>query len=202
MRIPRAQEIYRHFKGNLYQIITVAEHSETEELLVIYQALYGEFKVYARPLSMFCEKVDREKYPDVVQEYRFEIQNSYWGNREEKGMVKETEVKDSKTYDMPTTVKMVDDEEKENWEQCGDLMDVSETEAVELDAGLLEFLDADTYTQRLNVLTGLHHRITDDMLTTMAIACDVEVEEGDLEERYQSLKNCLLTLERYEISRI
>ena len=76
-----------------------------------------------------------------------------------------------------------------------------EPEELTLDPGLLEFLDADTYTQRLNILTGMHHRITDQILTTMAMASDIELEEGDLESRYQSLKNCLLTLDKYEISR-
>ena len=63
---------YRHFKGNEYEVLGMAHHSETMEEMVVYRALYGERGTWVRPKEMFLSKVDREKYPDVAQEYRFE----------------------------------------------------------------------------------------------------------------------------------
>lgn len=65
-------DIVRHFKGNRYQILHFAKDSETQEDVVVYRALYGEGGVWVRPMAMFFSPVDRVKYPDAAQTYRFE----------------------------------------------------------------------------------------------------------------------------------
>ncbi len=254
---PRPQEIYRHFKGNLYQIITVAKHSETGEQLVVYQAMYGEFRIYARPLSLFMERVDRRKYPQAEQEYRFEIAES---NRDAEGagmaggmawsgaryMQSEAAVKgagygtDYMSGEKKDAVRnngMADDSFTGKEERgCGAEADgrkesrtgsreeastgsreetgtggrkeayadgiEKEAEELNMDPMVLEFLDASTYEKRLNILAGLHHRITDDMINVMAMATDIEVKPGEVEERYAELRNCLMTMERFECNRL
>ena len=66
--------IYRHFKGDYYLVEAVARDSETNADMVIYRKLYGDGGLWVRPLSMFLSKVDRDKYPEVSQEYRCQLQ--------------------------------------------------------------------------------------------------------------------------------
>lgn len=212
--IPKPHEIYKHFKGNLYQIVTIAQHSETGEQLVIYQAMYGDFKIYARPLAMFTSEVDKVKYPEVQQRFRFELQGA-----DADRQTRETdEVNGGQTITVQDAATQAEStataQDAAAWATSTTAKPASvethpETahieaaeEEPELDPLVLEFLDADSYEQKLNILAGLHHRITDEMITTMAIACDIEVNDGETEERYEELKNCLLTMEKFECNRL
>ena len=178
--VPKQGEFYKHFKGKMYQIVAIAIHSETGEELVIYQKLYDDFKVHARPLDMFMSEVDRVKYPEVTQKYRFEKVEPM--AETEAKEVKVVEIEKEIVKEEPVIEKSQDDGENPN-------------------ADLLEFLNADTYEQKRNVLVGLRHRITDRLIDDMAASMDVVVEEGDTWDRYQSLLACVTTKAKFEVTR-
>ena len=74
-------KVYRHFKGKEYKVICIANDSETENedgprQLVVYEALYGKHLIWVRQYDLFASKVDKEKYPESLQEYRFELVNN------------------------------------------------------------------------------------------------------------------------------
>ncbi len=199
---PRPQEMYRHFKGNLYQIRCLAKHSETRELMVVYQAMYGTFEIFVRPLSMFMEEVDRGKYPGVKQRYRFELLQDM--EYEEPAVL--PELPGRKESDVLTAEQAEDKQKTCTAEPAESEMIPAGTapgeEQLNIDPLVLAFLDADSYEQKLMILDSLHNRITDDMINTMAVSSDLEIKEGDLEDRYLELRNCLRTFEKFECNRL
>lgn len=180
MREVRTGQIYRHFKDKMYQIVCVAKHSETGEKLVIYQKLYDDYAVHARPYDMFLSEVDHEKYPEVTQKYRFELV--------------EPVVDNTKTEDI--SIDSISSDEDVS----------SESTEVEVDSegcnnDLMAFLDAETYEEKHNILVSMKNRLTDRLIDDIAASMDVMVDEGDLNKRYKSLLTCIDTKAKFEIMR-
>lgn len=69
----RIKGVYRHFKGDCYLLEEIAKDSETGEEVAVYRKLYGDGGLWVRPLAMFLSEVDKEKYPEATQKYRFEL---------------------------------------------------------------------------------------------------------------------------------
>ena len=215
-RIPVSGEIYRHFKNKLYQIVAIATHSETGEKLVIYQALYGDFGVYARPLTMFTSEVDHEKYPEVTQKYRFEpverekkedVQAAQTGSERSADMTQRYSVGHStgRTILQNQNGRNADTSVRENERVSGDIS-VQSNKAVSGDVGAQESksasLDADSFEEKYNILTSMRDIITDKMINNMAVVLDVVIPEGDLDDRYEQLKQCIRTRQRFESTRL
>lgn len=180
MRELRTGQIYRHFKNKMYQIVCVAKHSETGEKLVIYQKLYDDYAVYARPYEMFLSEVDHIKYPDVKQKYRFELVEP---------MVDNSKVEDISVNTISSDEDVIS--------QSGEV----EVDAEACNSDLLAFLDAETYEEKHNLLVSMKNRLTDRLIDDIAASMDVMVDEGDLNKRYKSLLTCIDTKAKFEIMR-
>ena len=168
-------DIYKHFKNKLYQIIGVAKHSETKEQYVVYQALYGDFGIYVRPYDMFMSEVDRVKYPDVTQKYRFE--------KVEKNTVESVVEPIVESISEPVVSQQVDNNDGVN-------------------PYLMEFFDMKTSSDKIEYLTSIRNKIDDRLISDIAASLDITIEEGDLDIRYSSLVSCLKTMARFECGRL
>ncbi|MGN1188621.1 MAG: DUF1653 domain-containing protein, partial [Lachnospiraceae bacterium] len=150
-------QIYRHFKGNLYQIVAVARHSETNEEYVVYQALYGDMQVWVRPYSMFVSEVDHDKYPDVTQRYRFELLNTIAGGS---AQPQQEQVVSQQKQNAPQN--LIIETERENSVQSVQIPQEDEQERA--DERLLAFLDAETCQDKINYLTLIRNNIDDRLI--------------------------------------
>ncbi|WP_312105245.1 DUF1653 domain-containing protein [Lachnoclostridium sp.] len=208
--IPQPGQLYQHFKGMLYQIITVAKHSETGEELVIYQALYGDFKTYARPLSMFLSEVDHEKYPNVSQQYRFTpISREELGNdarqNKDTGETSKALAMDNQKQDV--TAQHLKDSDNLNLavkeEQTKTEEGLKKDELhPEANLDLMAFLDANDCAEKLEILYSMKNRIDERTMGNIEIALDLPVSEESIEERIDIVKNKLQVMAKYENRRL
>lgn len=178
-RRPVAGEFYRHFKGNLYQILTIGKHSETLEEMVVYQALYGTFDTYIRPLKQFVEEVDMVKYPASSQKYRFErvvlSSPENLGQMDRDTDVLQEEIKESKS------------KKKSHAEQVEQLF--------------FDFLDAETSKEKIELLEKLKPDLDLRIVNNIAASMDLPVDEDDVEKQYEFILQNLKQRSKFECNR-
>lgn len=205
-RIIYPGQIFRHFKGKLYQIVTVAVHSETGERMVIYQQLYGQYKVYARPYDMFVSEVDHEKYPNVSQRYRFESVTL-----DEQGELPgQPDISVQSQEKLPVQKQQVcgagQSDKEMNVRKAAVSSGQKSAGAEQVNEGvnplLLLFLDAETYEEKRNVLMNIKGEITDRLIDDIAVSMDVAVDKGELNERFASLLSCIDMMAKFEVDRL
>ena len=188
---PLPGEKYLHFKKKLYQIIAVAKHSETMEPYVVYQALYGDFGVYIRPYDMFVSEVDHEKYPEVTQKYRFQHVDPETIIQKEENVSAATMCQ--KEEPVSTSV------ENDNKEIEKTVVASPEDDTIEqINPWLLRFLDAETMEEKYQIVCDIKNEITDRLIDDLAVVVDVVIPEGKLSDRYDQLKYCIRTRQKYE----
>ena len=160
--------------------------------MVVYQALYGDYRFYVRPLEMFMEKVDKIKYPQSAQEYRFELVNG--------DMQADNSIAPATPSPIAKDIKPEIISAQETVRVSTDDNDnaVEEEETVDLDKDVIRFLDSDTYEERLEILMGMKYKITDQMIDIMSTVIDIEICSGDINKRYEDFKNALMTRKHYE----
>ena len=171
--IVKPGELYRHFKGKLYQIITIAKDAETMKELVIYQALYETFEIYARPLSEFLEVLDKNKYPDATQKYRFQLIG-----KEQLKLSGEEGKED--TGRIP--YREIDEDRKKDFAEDNS----GNAEFVETDISqkLIAFLDANSCREKIEILQSMKKDMNAVILSNMALSLDLVLENDDLESGY------------------
>lgn len=214
MMTPNPNDIYRHFKGNLYRIITIAQHADTGERMVVYQALYGENAVYVRALTDFIARLDTKKYPDAGQIHRFEPFDGVsaapamaspmaasMDQRREKAM--EPPSRSDMEHEIDSTVRPVRVSRPVMLEKTS----VQEPPAQEyddedlpLDPLLIEFLDISGHQERLRILERLRPKLNEEMIGIIAAALETELmtPASRVDAAYAEIRSYLLTMEKYE----
>lgn len=214
-RTVRPGEFYRHFKNKMYQIVAVAIHSETKEKMVVYQALYGDYGVYVRPYEMFISEVDREKYPNVKQKYRFERidpaslisgQVAGSGLDMEKSETAGTNQQTAKTVGANEETEKNEEIEKIEDDQTDDfeLVDLGEetVEEEKPDPNFLRFLETDSYEVRMECLKKMLHTASQRDIDSMYLVLDMKPESGSVEEQVDAIARFLRMQYRYDGSRL
>lgn len=212
-------ELYKHFKGQIYQIRALATNSADNTAMVVYQAMYPPFVTWVRPLSSFLEKIDKNIYPDATQEYRFEKITFDGQNPDiEKICTTDTMIVTDATHPetFSETVHMHEAETSDNVTSVSDEEIASALLSGQVERklagrisdkeiaakGLMIFLDAADYHDKCQIFLSLRQYLNDTMLNNIAVTLDLVLDDGSPEQHFDTILNCLQTHEHYECNRL
>ena len=196
---PVAGQIYKHFKGNLYKVLAVAVHTESEEKLVVYQSVDNPDRVFARPLEMFMSDIDRFRYPLIRAKYRFTLVSE----PEEETNGEETKEEETKEETLNEDTRGEDVKDEETEEQSDDDSAVyKDNGELVIDPYVERVLDEKEFSKKIEFFEMLRGKCTEDMLTTIAISLDIQLQEGSIEDKYSQILRTLKMHEKYETSRL
>lgn len=229
-RIPKPGEFYRHFQGKLYQIITVAEHAQTGEMLVICQLLSGCYPVYAEPVSAFSAMVDRERYPQAGQQYCFELADIALENKAENHEKRPSAVRSTSKREIPYVPEdgyLDEESDMEDGDVFGDSFEevvfdddfeedmpgfAENVPAVERKSPavgkdtpaqwLERFLDAEGYEKQLEVLNQMRGKVGMKELGSICMVLDVPLTAKDEDSQISMIMRHLETRMRYDGRRL
>lgn len=196
---PVAGQIYKHFKGNLYEVLAVAVHTESEEKLVVYQSVDNPDRVFARPLEMFMSDIDRFRYPLIRAKYRFTLVSE----PEEETNGEETKEEETKEETLNEDTRGEDVKDEETEEQSDDDSAVyKDNGELVIDPYVEGVLDEKEFSKKIEFFEMLRGKCTEEMLTTIAISLDIQLQEGSIEDKYSQILRTLKMHEKYETSRL
>lgn len=184
---PVPGEFYRHFKGKLYQIHETAEHTETGEQLVIYQALYGGFGIYARPLNQFMSPVDHVKYPESKEIWRFTQVEITDSGSSGAAAVNRSSPAESAASVPPAPVA-----------PAAVPLRQADLTPEEL---FLRFLDADTCKEKLEIFSLLSGKLTRSMTDSIAASMDLVLPGKSMETDLELIEDHIRTRAKFESRR-
>ncbi|MBP5158693.1 MAG: DUF1653 domain-containing protein [Lachnospiraceae bacterium] len=203
MEIPMPGQIYRHFKGRYYQVIAVATHSETRKQLVVYQALYGDYGIFARPIESFTSDTDMKKYPNATQQKRFQLvdRDQLIAEKTRAAAERKASVASSGAVSAPAP-------EKDRPAPQGEAVTAgmeqpsSEDYPEGVNPDLITFLEAPTNEKKLEILLEMRDKIDDRLMNSIEASLDIGGGEGSLEERMGYVTSHLRAHARYESRRL
>ncbi|MBR5338280.1 MAG: DUF1653 domain-containing protein [Lachnospiraceae bacterium] len=194
-RTVKVGEVYRHFKGNTYEVLALAVNADNRERVVVYRSLAND-KVFVRSFRGFTGEINKDKYPEATQTYRFELVEDL----ETEG----TETEDLESEEVAAAPKAEAEvkTEPKKAPPVGEVTSYEYKAAAEGDVEpmLMEFLETRSFEEKLQILRRMEPIMTDKLLDDMAASLDVVIHDGDISDRIRELKTCLTTFDKFDCS--